>query len=472
MRAVDYDRVSTDEQVKEGHSLGEQQERNISFIHSQSWTYVDSYIDDGYSAKDLNRPAIKRLMKDAEQKKFDVVVVYRLDRLVRSVTDLHTMLKHFDKHNILFKSTTEIYDTTTAMGRFFITLVAAIAQWERENLGERVIMGMEANFLKGGWNGGDPPYGYKLVDSQLDKEPSEKENTDFIFSELWTRGGTGIAKQLNREGKFMRNSVEWTDYAIGSMVYNLTYSGQRTWNGLTTEGPLPAYISPEDQQRLIAIRKKRFVGREKTATDYPFTGVTRCNRCGSPLSGFEKKNPKSIQRVYRCYGRTKLGKCDLPHLSEDTLETLLIKQLDLISDKKWIREIAVAKEKPTAEQRDVQKELEDIAKRKKKWQLAFANDAISLADLKARMAEESAKEVEIKTSIGGEAETPVEAAMSPGDIMRYAKELKKNWAYLEPTHKKLAVHALFKEIIVDAVGPAIGGPGRRTPCKIISVKTN
>ncbi|NOU96327.1 hypothetical protein GC093_24365 [Paenibacillus sp. LMG 31456] len=116
MKAINYDRVSTDEQAKEGHSLGAQQDRNISFIHSQGWDYIDSYIDDGYSAKDLNRPAIQRLLKDAEQKKFDVVVVYRLDRLVRSVVDLHYVLKHFDKHGIMYKSVTEIYDTTMVMG--------------------------------------------------------------------------------------------------------------------------------------------------------------------------------------------------------------------------------------------------------------------------------------------------------------------------------------------------------------------
>lgn len=481
MRAVSYGRVSTDEQVKEGHSLEGQNDRNISFIHSQGWDYVDSYIDDGYSAKDLNRPNVKQLLKDAEKKKFDVVVVYRLDRIVRTVTDLHFILDHFDKHGILFKSVTEIYDTTTAMGRFFITLVAAIAQWERENLAERVRMGMEENFLKGGWNGGEPPFGYKIVDGKLEIEESERAVTSFIFKELVHRGGSNIAKQLNREGKHMRNGTLWSDYAIGSMVQNPTYSGQRRWGYRTVkgkktgkeligEGSHPAYITPEQQEKLLSIRKQRYVGREKTTTDYPFTGVLKCHRCGHTLNGTVKKNKNSSQRFYRCYGRFGYGLCDLPVISEDTLEELLMEQLDVVSDPAWMKEIAVAKE-PSNDQTDFKKELEEITRRKKKWQFAFANDAITLDDLKARMAEENVKEEELRNTLESELDEPIEAHMSPRDIVKFAKDLRKNWEYFEMSHKKLAIHSLFKEIVVDATGPAIGGPGRRTPCEITSITT-
>lgn len=149
-RAVDYTRVSTDEQAREGYSINSQRDYNLKFIESQNWDLVDSYVDDGYSAKDLIRPNMQRLINDAKARKFDVVVFYKLDRLVRSVSDLDKLLKIFDANNIGIRSVTEPFDTTTAIGRFLITLVAAIAQWERETISERVVVNMtkKANFSK------------------------------------------------------------------------------------------------------------------------------------------------------------------------------------------------------------------------------------------------------------------------------------------------------------------------------------
>jgi site-specific DNA recombinase len=106
MLARIYIRVSTDEQAREGFSL----ERCRQFAQSQGWD-VDKVCDDGYSAKNLNRPAIQRAIRDVMAKKFDVLMVYRLDRLVRSVIDLHYLLDIFDKYGVKFKSVTEVFDT-------------------------------------------------------------------------------------------------------------------------------------------------------------------------------------------------------------------------------------------------------------------------------------------------------------------------------------------------------------------------
>lgn len=143
MKCIVYVRVSTDEQAKHGFSIAAQIEKLEAYCISQGWELVDKYIDEGYSAKDLQRPAFEKMMDTLKQGNIDVLLVYRLDRLTRSVMDLYKILKILDDNNCMFKSATEVYDTTNAMGRLFITLVAAIAQWERENLGERVRLGME-----------------------------------------------------------------------------------------------------------------------------------------------------------------------------------------------------------------------------------------------------------------------------------------------------------------------------------------
>ncbi|GAE32406.1 recombinase family protein [Halalkalibacter hemicellulosilyticus] len=167
MKTAVYVRVSTEEQVKEGYSISAQKERLDAYIKSQGWELVSYYVDEGVSAKDTNRPELQRMLKNIEEGFIDVVLVYRLDRLTRSVLDLYQLLESFEKNGCHFKSATEVYDTTTAIGRLFITLVAALAQWERENLGERVRMGMTQKVREGEWHGSTPPYGYQLDNGSL-----------------------------------------------------------------------------------------------------------------------------------------------------------------------------------------------------------------------------------------------------------------------------------------------------------------
>jgi site-specific DNA recombinase len=480
-----YIRVSTEEQAKEGHSIGAQQDRLMDYVRSQAWEVAEVYIDDGYSAKDLDRPAIQRLLKDCESKKFDVVLVYRLDRLVRSVLDLYEVMNHLDKHGVMFKSATEVYDTTSAMGRFFITLVAAIAQWERENLGERVKMGMEKNFRKGGWNGGEPPYGYRLEGGKLVVYEQEAALVRRIFELYKNHGQRYIAKLLNREGLRTRNGSMWSEYTVRYILENPVYSGRVRWNyrhfggqktgeEIIIDGEHERLITPEEQAEILTIAEKRLKNREKTHVCFPFTGTLKCARCGHTLHGGEKKQKRQNYRFYRCRGRFALGICNLPIIAEDTIEALVLEHINLMVTEEWKKDVVITQQedKRLTDFETLDRELKAIHRRKQKWQMAFADDVISLDDLRARMKEENEKEEEIKRQMSELPDQGKDTSLSPLDVIAVARNIKDNWAHFEPEHRKLIIGTLFSEITIDAIGEAVGGPGRRVACKIMSVKTN
>lgn len=222
MRVTAYIRVSTEEQAQEGFSIPAQRDRLTAYAQSQGWQIIGYYVDEGKSAKSTNRPELQRLLNDVRNNQVDIVLVYKLDRLTRSVLDLYQLLEVFEKHNCKFKSATELYDTTTALGRLFITLVAALAQWERENLGERVRMGMTEKVKQGEWHGSKPSYGYSY-------DPKEKKlllNDDEVvilrkMFKWYINEGSGdrkIAVRLNELGHFSRKGKPWTENMVAKVL--------------------------------------------------------------------------------------------------------------------------------------------------------------------------------------------------------------------------------------------------------------
>ena len=167
MRVAIYARVSTREQKEHGYSVPGQIRQLNKFAESKNWTVVGEYVDAGVSAKDMNRPELQRMLKDVEEGLIDVILVKALDRLTRSVLDLYKILEYREKNDCKFKSATEIYDTTTAVGRMFITIVSAISQWERENLAERVAFGFVEKAESGRYPRGSEAYGFYSENSKV-----------------------------------------------------------------------------------------------------------------------------------------------------------------------------------------------------------------------------------------------------------------------------------------------------------------
>ena len=261
MKTAIYVRVSTEEQAREGYSISAQLQRLKAFCVSQNWTVEGIYADEGVSAKDMNRPELKRMLNDIEEGKINCVLVYRLDRLTRSVFDLYKLLETFDKYECKFKSATEVYDTTTAMGRMFITIVAALAQWERENMGERMAFGKKEKARQSKWTSSHVPFGYD-INKEKDKliiNPLEAKIVRKMFDLYPTMGMRTIALYLNENKMFTRLGNNWTDNTVSQILKNPVYCGYIYWSGEVYKGHHEGIVSEEvfeETQQLIKERVK------------------------------------------------------------------------------------------------------------------------------------------------------------------------------------------------------------------------
>ena len=466
MKARIYIRVSTDEQAREGFSLTAQEEKCRQYIQFQGWEYDGTYKDDGFSAKNLNRPAMQRMIQDIKNQEFKVLVVYRLDRLVRSIIDLHQLLDLFDKHDIIFKSATEAYDTDSAIGRLFISVVGLMAQWERENLGERVRMGLEQRF-KDGKRVGNPPLGYDLDEegNRLVVNPEEAKLVRRIFRMYRTMGAPKIARILNEEGRVGKRGAKWADSSIMKIITNPIYIGHVRHRAgrkdeITLTGVHEPIIDVEEFNRAQELVEKRRVrGKGKAMTSrYIFSGIAVCSRCSQPLFGrsFKPKDRPNEYVGYRCIGRYKMGICDAPGIAEYKLEKALLDVLRVAEDVPIPENQPEDDEKSDLKNRilEIESEMEQIKKRRKKWQEAFAVDAITLQELIERTQEDRAREENLKKELEEISKiVPVDPPrISREEFRELVKQIDQVWAMATPAEKKELVQSIFQRIEVTKDG--------------------
>ena len=205
-RCAVYCRVSSDERLEqEFNSIDAQKESGQAYVASQrseGWIPVaDDYDDPGFSGGNTERPGLKRLMADIERGQVDIVVVYKIDRLTRSLADFSKMVEVFERQGVSFVSVTQQFNTTTSMGRLMLNVLLSFAQFEREVTGERIRDKIAASKRKGMWMGGVPPLGYDVSNRLLVINDAEATVVRCIFAEMLTIGSpTQIAERLATEG--------------------------------------------------------------------------------------------------------------------------------------------------------------------------------------------------------------------------------------------------------------------------------
>jgi DNA invertase Pin-like site-specific DNA recombinase len=201
-KAVGYVRVSTDEQAREGISLENQRAKIEAYCGLNDLELIDIIEDAGKSGKDLNREGIQSLMELLKTRKIDAVVVYKLDRLSRRVKDTLSLMDLVEKKGIAFHSITEKIDTKTAMGKFFLNLMASMNQWERDTISERTRDALHLKIVKNE-RAGQVPYGWALGEDGKTLIRNEREQKAIsLILELNGKGYShrAICRELEREG--------------------------------------------------------------------------------------------------------------------------------------------------------------------------------------------------------------------------------------------------------------------------------
>ena len=317
-RCAVYCRVSSDERLdQEFNSIDAQRDAGHAFITSQraeGWIPVgDHFEDGGYSGGNMERPALRRLLADIEAGRVDVVVVYKIDRLSRSLADFARMVDVFDRHGVSFVSVTQQFNTTTSMGRLTLNILLSFAQFEREVTGERIRDKFAASKAKGLWMGGVVPLGYRVENRQLQIEPVEAATVRRIFEKfVETRSTTEVVRWLRREGITSRKGCAFTRNALVKLLNNPMYRGEIAHKnqGKVYPGQHEALIAAElwDAVQAVFAENQRAYGtatRPRRGPEFLLAGLIETDQGERLHTNFTTK-PDGVHYPYYVPRRTRV----------------------------------------------------------------------------------------------------------------------------------------------------------------------
>ncbi|MGA2775139.1 MAG: recombinase family protein [Candidatus Omnitrophota bacterium] len=349
-----YTRVSTTEGLEqEFTSLDNQRESAESYIQSQKsegWVALpERYDDPGYTGANTERPALQKLMADIKEGKINCVVVYKVDRLSRSLLDFSKLLESFEQNNVTFVSITQHFNTNASMGRLTLNILLSFAQFEREIISERTRDKMAASKKRGKWVGGKPPLGYDIdkVNKKLVINPKEAELVKEIFDlYLEKKSLLSVAIALNERSYVTKSrktlkgreygGVKFKNTSIQSIVKNPFYIGKVGHAGVLYQGEQERIISDDVFQKAQEIlannRLERKVAGVVTSIGL-LNSILRCKACDSTMYYIYSRKGTNKYHYYLCMNAQKRGykSCPTRLISAQLIEDKFMEFLRTIS---------------------------------------------------------------------------------------------------------------------------------------------
>ena len=323
----------------EFNSLDAQREACEAYVASQraeGWVLVpDRYDDGGISGGTLERPALRRLLKDIESGLIDVVVVYKIDRLSRSLTDFSKLVEVFESNDVTFVSITQSFNTTTSMGRLTLNILLSFAQFEREVIGERIRDKFAASRRKGMWMGGNVPLGYRVESRKLIIQEDEAATVRIIFERFLSVGSaTTLARTLNAEGVTSRGGRPIDKGYLYKLLSNRVYIGEAVHKGTSYPGEHQAIIDRDlwDKVRsIIAEDPRKRAGHCRGQTPALLRGLIFAPN-GYAMTPAHTRKKGRLYRYYVTTSVQKLGPetCSVKRLPAGEIEAAVIDQVRVL----------------------------------------------------------------------------------------------------------------------------------------------
>ncbi len=470
IRCAIYTRKSTEEGLEqEFNSLNAQREAAEAYIASQKnegWLCQPEYYDDGgFTGGNMERPALRRLLSDIEDGRIDCVVVYKVDRLSRSLMDFSRLIEAMDKHSVSFVSVTQQFNTTTSMGRLTLNILLSFAQFEREIISERTRDKIAATRRKGKWTGGRPVLGYDIQNGKLVVNEPEAIMVRAIFelylkhqslsvtaNELNTRGWTS-KRWVTKKGHEAGGKL-FVETSLANLLTNVLYGGKVSYKKELHSGEHSAIVGEDLFERVQQVLKRnRRTGGAKVRNKYGalLNGLLHCSCCNCAMShSHTKKGEGKRYRYYVCLNAQKRGwdNCSSPSVPAPAMEQFVVDQIRAIGQDK-----ALLTETVKESRTQVAQSLKELKQEKRRLVRELARLRKSPKD--ATFAEQLLETEQRATKVEEQIISLERQLIDAKDVARACSAFDPVWNTLTSTEQSRLIHLLVERVEFDGEAGAV-----------------
>lgn len=483
IRCAIYTRKSHEEGLdQEFNSLDAQRDAAESYIESQKllgWRALpDRYDDGGFSGGTMERPGLQKLLRDIDDAKVDIIVVYKIDRLSRSLLDFTQMIDSFNKKDVCFVSVTQQISTTDSTGRMMLNILMTFAQYEREVIGDRIRDKVAAAKRRGKYCGGVPILGYDIdrENKKLIVNHDEVPVVRHIFRRFSQLGSAKkMAQELNEQGYRTkswttkkgraRSGGEWNTSHVYRLLNNCIYIGKIAHKDRQYEGEHEGIVDLEiwkSVQKILSENKPIKVALSRAETVAPLKGVIRCGHCDSSMGPtYAKKNGRRYS-YYLCERDTKraVSQCPVRRVAAGEIESAVVHQLGAVfrSPTLVAKTFFAARELERAEIDRLEKrknEISDELTELRQEAIELMRPECTKPDKEQKLMQVNQRAIELSralTNVTEQKSAVTTANITERDISEAFQNIEEFWDVLYPAERNRLIRLIVEKIEVRETG--------------------